>query len=240
MKEIIKKLIPQRYHEKLAKFQGIFNGYAMKSFSQEGEDMILRRIFERQEVGFYIDVGAHHPRRFSNTYIFYKLGWRGINIEPMPGSIKLFNRVRSKDINLEYAVSETEGELTCYIFKNPAFNTFSKELADQNIRNGRLLLREEKIMVYPLSKILDQYMKTGQKIDFMSIDVEGWELPVLRSNDWDKYKATILLVESLNFDLSDLHSSELYRYLASLNYGIIAKTKNTVFFKHKGLKQDES
>ena len=42
------------------------------SYSQEGEDMVLQRIFAQKEYGFYIDVGAHHPKRFSNTYLFYK------------------------------------------------------------------------------------------------------------------------------------------------------------------------
>jgi hypothetical protein len=71
-----------------------FDGYAIKSYSQEGEDMILQRIFENQPCGFYVDVGAHHPKRFSNTYFFYKKGWRGINIEAMVGSRQLFNKMR--------------------------------------------------------------------------------------------------------------------------------------------------
>ncbi|MFT7246563.1 MAG: hypothetical protein ACI82A_003940, partial [Candidatus Azotimanducaceae bacterium] len=71
-----------------------------RSWSQEGEDQILRRIFEQQSTGFYVDVGAHHPKRFSNTFLFYKLGWQGINIDAMPGSMALFNRERSRDLNL--------------------------------------------------------------------------------------------------------------------------------------------
>ena len=56
-------------------------------YSQEGEDMILGKIFSGQKHGFYVDVGAHHPLRFSNTYLFYLKGWRGINIDAMPGSM---------------------------------------------------------------------------------------------------------------------------------------------------------
>src|SRR6186713_1276577 len=78
----------------------LFDKYYSISYSQEGEDLILKRFFSEKSGGFYVDVGAHHPKRFSNTYMFYKEGWSGINIDAMPGSMKLFNKVRSKDINL--------------------------------------------------------------------------------------------------------------------------------------------
>ncbi len=74
---------------------------ACLSYSQEGEDLILQRFFETKENGFYIDVGAHNPTRFSNTFIFYLKGWRGINIEPTPGSKTAFDSVRPKDLNIE-------------------------------------------------------------------------------------------------------------------------------------------
>ena len=78
------------------------------SYSQEGEDRILQRLFENQTPGFYVDIGAHHPRRFSNTYIFYKQGWRGINVDATPGSMFLFRVFRKRDINLEIAVDATD------------------------------------------------------------------------------------------------------------------------------------
>ena len=62
----------------------------MMSYSQQGEDMILKSLFQDHQSGFYVDVGAHHPSRFSNTYFFYLRGWRGINIDAMPGSMAAF------------------------------------------------------------------------------------------------------------------------------------------------------
>lgn len=73
-------------------------------YSQEGEDMVLRKIFKNQKKGFYVDIGAHHPKRFSNTHLLYKKGWKGINIDVTPGSIKLFNQLRPRDTNLELGV----------------------------------------------------------------------------------------------------------------------------------------
>jgi hypothetical protein len=104
-----------------------FDGFAVKSYAQEGEDIVLKRIFGGQSTGFYVDVGAHHPMRLSNTYSFYKLGWRGINIEPNPDSFNLFTKYRSKDINLNCGIALDKGNLEYYMFDEPALNTFDSE-----------------------------------------------------------------------------------------------------------------
>ena len=85
------------------------------SYSQECEDLVLKRIFENK-IGFYVVVGAHHPKLFSNTYLFYKKGWKGINIDALPESMKLFNKMRPRDINIEIGVIEVEDELNYYVF----------------------------------------------------------------------------------------------------------------------------
>lgn len=110
IKQLVKSLLPKFLYTKLATFKNLhITKYHTKSYAQEGEDMILHRIFERQSVGFYVDVGAHHPFRFSNTYLFYQKGWRGINIDAMPNSMRLFNRFRPRDINLECGISKGGG-----------------------------------------------------------------------------------------------------------------------------------
>ncbi len=232
LKQIAKIILPQNVIEKLNIIKNnYFDGYALKSYSQEGEDMILRRLFEKQKKGFYVDVGAHHPFRFSNTYFFYKKGWRGINIDATPGCMRLFNKFRPRDLNLEYAISDSKRVLPYYIFEVAALNTFSKELADNRIEDGRILLREEKIRLYPLSKILDDHLGRDAKIDFMSVDAEGFDFSVIKSNDWDKYRPTVILVESLDFDLANYGESEMYNYLSGTGYKLFAKTINTLFFK---------
>lgn len=222
------------------KFSHIFKKQIFKTlwpfgslcYSQEGEDMVLNRIFENKKEGFYIDVGAHHPKRFSNTYFFYRRGWRGINIDAMPGSMAVFERDRPLDINLEIPVSDKDEVLTYYIFNEPALNGFSKELSDS--RNG---LRQYKIIgtkelrTRTLASILDEFMPAGQKIDFLSIDVEGLDFQVLNSNDWDKYRPEIVLIEVLGTTFDQIISSETTAYMQKNGYMIFAKTFNTVFFK---------
>ena len=109
--------------------------YKNNSYSQEGEDLILHKIFPDKKNGFYVDIGAHHPFRFSNTYYFYRKGWRGVNIDAAPGSMKLFNKYRSRDINIEAAISNKIETLTYYKFNDPALNTFDKDLAQTRIGN---------------------------------------------------------------------------------------------------------
>ena len=72
-----------------------------------------RSCFENRKhyKGFYIDVGIHHPYRFSNTVNFYQNGWRGINIQPTPGVIRLFNIFRRCDININIGIDITAGIL---------------------------------------------------------------------------------------------------------------------------------
>lgn len=101
MRLMFEKWLPKRVVRHLINFKNNYlYGFSTRSYSQEGEDMILRRIFGSQTSGFYIDVGAHHPKRFSNTYFFYKKGWAGINIDAMPGSMKAFQKVRYRDIEI--------------------------------------------------------------------------------------------------------------------------------------------
>ncbi len=175
------------------------------SFSQEGEDMVLSRFLEKKEKGFYVDIGAHHPIRFSNTYKFYLEGWRGINIDAMPGSMIPFQQIRPFDINLEAEISETPQNLTYYIFNEPALNTLSKDEADKkNGLNNYRIIDTKKITTKTLKDVLDSYLPSGMPIDFMSVDVEGLDLEVLRSNDWNRYKPSILLVESLRENLDEI------------------------------------
>jgi FkbM family methyltransferase len=162
----------------------------MIAFSQEGEDLILNRIFSGKHQGFYIDIGAHHPVRFSNTYLFYKMGWRGINIDAMPGSMKPFQKHRSRDINLEVPINSTSTEIDFYIFNDPALNGFSKELSLKRDSESEIFKIEKtlKLKTYRLDEILNKHLPKNQPIDFMSVDVEGLDLEVLKSNNWEKYR----------------------------------------------------
>lgn len=230
---IIKRIIPANLYRYLINF---YNDKILHnknvSYSQEGEDLILKRYFDGRKNGFYIDIGAHHPTRFSNTYLFYKLGWRGVNIEARPGSKKLFDKIRPRDINIEVAIAENDQELNYFIFDDPALNSFDENISiERHNKTKYKILKCIKIKTRKLSDILDEQIKENLKIDFISIDTEGFDLKVLKSNNWEKYIPEFILCEEANFDLTNPHNSEIYRYLKSMGYDLYAKTINTLIFK---------
>jgi FkbM family methyltransferase len=199
--------------------------------------MVLKRIFSNQTNGFYIDVGAHHPKRFSNTYFFYKKKWKGINIDALPGSMKLFNKLRPRDINLELGVGKKEEELNYYMFNEPALNSFSKELSEKRDRaqDSYFIKNIIKVEVKPLNKILDEHL-TSSGIDFLNVDVEGLDLDVLKSNDWSKYRPKFVLVEILGSSLQDIDRDPIFQLMKKYNYIFFSKQVNTVFFKDNFVK----
>lgn len=205
-----------------------------ESFAQEGEDLVLSRLFESLHPGqrFYVDVGAHHPFRFSNTMHFYLAGWRGINIEPNPALSLLFTKYRPRDINLCAGVSDCSGTLKYWKFNEPALNTFDSETMEKILREHReyVLNGSEEIPVFTLAEILDRHMPAGTGIDFLSVDVEGFDLKVLKSNNWPKYRPKVVLFEDRGLTLDGLSSSAGHQYLTSLGYTAYAKTINTLFY----------
>jgi FkbM family methyltransferase len=207
--------------------------YANVSYSQEGEDRVLLTLFEdfpKDYRGFYVDIGAHHPWRFSNTFLFYKMGWSGINIDATPGSMESFRRHRRRDINLELGIGPTAGEITFYCFNEPALNTFDEKIAQsRDGQQGYHVIAKKSVLVMTLEAVLDKHLPEGKKIDFLSIDVEGLDLMVLKSNNWNKYRPLYLLVEE------PLHSSAAgnatLAYVSQFGYQMVSRTQRTVILK---------
>jgi FkbM family methyltransferase len=229
----VKNYLPSFLYNPILNFYNKFiNRYYQKSYAQEGEDLILyRMIYGKIEKGFYIDVGAHHPKRFSNTYFFYRKSWHGINIEPMPGSKRKFDKVRPRDINLEIPISSKEEELTYYIFNDPALNGFSKDVSLlRNQSSDYKIIKTVAMKTRTLSSMLNEHLSGGQRINLLSIDVEGLDLEVLKSNDWRSYKPDFIMVEDKEFDIAQPEKSAIFSFLQQMNYQLVAKTLSTSIF----------
>ena len=233
MRFLLKDLLPDSLLRQLRSWKGkYFDSFSYESFAQEGEDMILRRIFDQQDCGFYVDVGAHHPKRFSNTYFFYKAGWNGINIDAMPGSMALFNKERPRDINLEKPISSKKQKLTYYAFNEPALNGFSREVSE--VRDGFNSYRVEftkDLETTTLEEVLSENLIDQQVIDFLSVDVEGLDFDVIRSINLDIYKPRVIVIEILDATLPEIFDSEIFNFLVSYGYSCYAKSINSVIFK---------
>jgi len=129
-------------------------------YSEQGEDIILKSIFSYQAQGFYDDVGARHPIDSSNTYLFYKKGWCGINIDAFLGSMKMFNRKRPRDINLEIVISDTSERKKYYMFNCPKVNAFYKVSARPSPRQYTLVSTKE-MQTFVLKDVLEENLPNG-------------------------------------------------------------------------------
>jgi len=209
---------------------GLYRVFYKRSYSQEGEDMILSNIFVKSNLGFYVDVGAHHPYKLSNTYFFYQKGWRGINIEPNTSLIKLFNDTRRRDINLNMAISKRSATKKYYMFSEPALNGFTKSLSKIRSDGDAKLIGFKMLRTIPLSKVLDEQNIVNNEIDILSVDTEGMEYEILISNNWFKYRPKSIVVEILSTNVEELMNNEVYDFLKKQHYVLYAKSGNSCVF----------
>lgn len=226
MRMLIKKIIPHQIFKRLKNLGVFIYPDYRKSYSQSGEDMILNNIFLFKNRGFYIDVGANHPTKASNTYFFYKKGWSGINIDALPESINMFKKKRKKDINIEVGVSDSLGILNFHIFKESSYNTFDEDVVSK-IEKISPVTKVKKVPVKPLTMILDELNIFC--IDFMSVDVEGFDLNVLISNNWEKYRPKVVIVEDFYRGM-DVLNSPTYKFMCTVGYIYFCQTNTNVFY----------
>jgi FkbM family methyltransferase len=178
-------------------------------------------------------VGAHHPQTFSNTYFFYKMGWRGINIDAAPGSMQLFEIERPRDINIEAAIATSRKRLRFYVFENPLLSSFDEELTRARMRNNRAVIAERDIQTRTLEEVLTEYLPMGQKIDFLSVDVEGLDLDVLKSNNWERFRPDYIVIECIDFHIDSAHTYEMHNFLLAQGYRLYAKTVLSLIYQEK-------
>lgn len=202
--------------------------------SQTGEDLILDILMPKKKNGFYVDIGANSPVRFNNTFLFHSKGWKGINIEPNPSRLWWFKIFRRKDINLNTGIGDKKSEMDFYVFEPNTLSTFDKHSAEEYKKMGHRVKKIIKIPIVPLSEILDAYAN-GKNIDVLSLDTEGFDMQILESNNWNKYKPNFIILETLEYrtGTSGKKLNNIYDpYMKKLGYHIVADTYiNTIYEK---------
>ena len=207
------------------------SGQLHASFSQLGEDGVLWWLFSSKHNGFYVDIGCHHPYRFSNTAVLHIFnGWRGINVDADARAIEAFQKVRPHDINLCCGVGSDSGLKEITIFEEGAINSFDVCVA-QDPMWSHLKRETRTVEVRTLSDILSTYMPCDTPIDFLNIDVEGLDFAVLSSNDWLRFKPEVIAVEVHGFDLHAPSESMTFNYMIDLGYRLVSYVGVTCIFK---------
>lgn len=179
--------------------------YGNLTFSHCGEDLMVKNLFELMGISkpSYLDIGAHHPFNISNTALLYSLGSRGVNVEANPKLMEAFREHRPHDINVNIGVALETGMKTFYMWDDRSGrNTFNQEWADRlEVKGG-----ETELQVTTLKDIVDTYCN-GVFPDFLSIDIEGMDLPVLKSADFTENRPKIICVECWPADFPEFEKT---------------------------------
>ena len=192
-----------------------------KSYSQSGEDAIIDRILGNKKDGIYLDIGAYDPYEMSNTKRFYDRGWHGVNIEPEPGRYEKIKQARLRDINLNVGLARTNGVLTFYDVEPAALATFSAERAKEVERMGAKIKRTIEVKVISLASVLEDQLK-GAPVDFCTLDAEGMDLEILKSNHWKRFRPRVICVEVSNEARENEETTETF--LTNLGYRKMTET----------------
>ena len=200
-----------------------------------GEDLFIQDYFKNQSKGFYVDVGCYHPLDGNNTQLLYKNGWSGINFDINYYSVKLFDFLRKRDLNIHSGISRKKSKLTMYYRKEiNMLNTLDKKIAKIHFRNG---YKKKNIQVNTLNFFISKKFKKLNRIDFINIDVEGYELDALKSLNFSTYKPQLICIEIHNIkkmydtNYKYLKSNDVYNYLINKKYKVIWKNKYSFIFE---------
>lgn len=193
----------------------------VKSYSQYGEDLVIDAILGCKERGFYVDVGANDPTLLNNTKRFYDRGWCGINVESHVFKYHDLWKARPRDTNLNAGVGALKEDVPFYIVSADTLSSFSKEDAERNCRMfGERIVSVDLVDVIPLTNIMARHTE----VDFLTIDVEGQELEVLESNDWDLYRPKVVSTEV------NSNGIEIQKFLKDCNYILVYENRANGIF----------
>jgi FkbM family methyltransferase len=218
--------------------------HSQVAYAQSGEDLILNHLFYKLNISqpSYLDIGANHPAYISNTYFFYLRGSRGVCIEPNPVLYKKIKQFRPGDtvINAGVGIKEQDkADFYLFPYKAHGLSTFSKEDADYWGEVGMKSVgkinyeRVIKIPLISINKIIENYFT--KRPDFISLDVEGLDLEILRSLDYERLAPRIICVETLLYDKEQRETKnlELVKFLTDRGYEVYADTHvNTILINH--------
>lgn len=203
--------------------------YSNEHYAAYAEDVIIRSYFIGKENGVYVDVGCNHPIRSSNTFGLYMSGWTGLCIDANGSLIRLHESIRLKDMQLNVAITDNPGKIDYFEAADDSLSTISEDFMNSN--KDRYTYKEKKtIDGITLSDAIIRKLGLGIKIDLLDVDVEGHDLEVLRSLDFEKIRPELISVETLD-RTSVSHKNEIDRFLLEKNYILLYATNTNSFYR---------
>ena len=200
-------------------------------FGQTAEDAILK-VYLPESKGFYLDVGAGRPIVGSNTFGLYLRGWIGICVDPISTNVSLIKSFRRKDEVLNILVGPKDTTIDFWEFEPYGYSTADEAVAAKVKKYaGIRLINFSKKIVRPLSAIAPN--KSPNEAVLLSVDVEGLDLEVLKSNDWSVFHPRVICIEEWRETMDEHFNSEVSVFLTQHNYVKVAFTGLSSIFVEK-------
>lgn len=206
-------------------------------FAQAAEDIILEHLTQHKQKWFYIDIGANKPIDWSNTYWFYLKEWKWICVEPNKELIRKMKAKRPNDINLQLWVWSSNGEMLFHTFDEDQMSTCDSATVERYKSIWHKVVETYSVPIWTLEKLCDTYVPENQEIDILSVDVEWWDMDVLESNNWEKYRPNFIILETVeywkNWKFTWIKQNDIFDpYLKSKGYDVVSETWiNTIYKK---------
>lgn len=217
----IKRLLPTRDYK--------------RSYAQCGEDLIVSSAFSILGISnpSYLDLGAHHPTYLSNTYYFYRQRRYGVCVEPDPVCFKSFQKKRKRDVCLNVGAGiEANAEADFFLMSAATLNTFSQEEAERiDKETSYKIIQQIKVPLVPINQIIEQHFRSAP--NFVSLDIEGLDLELLHSFDFDRWRPEVFCIETVVFSESrsgSVKTTDIIQFMKKQGYFVFADTYiNTIF-----------
>ena len=220
----------------LAILAKLFDSNLIPSYSQTGEDRIIHAIidiygkWEKADFSsqYYVEVGCNEPLKYSNTFDLYKRGWKGLCIDGNELLINKFKKLRPNDTSVCAIVSNSKDEITFTEFSDSGVSSVNQQHIEEWKKYSKIV-SQKKITPVSLNEVLDQY-QVPKQFGLLCVDVEGHDFEVLSSINLNIYQPTLIIVEMTGFNISNVDSSNISKYLKNYGYNIIAFAIGNAYF----------
>ena len=181
----------------------------------------------------YLDLGANDPVMFSNTYRFYRSGHRGVLVEADASLAAKIAKERPQDICVAKAVTvSTEETVDFFKMSADTLSTIKSTTAERYERESEHRLADKTtVPAIHINKLLNTYF-SEKAPDFVSLDVEGLDLELLKAWDFSKWRPAVFCVETLTYTQNQtaVKISEIFELMEEAGYQLYGDTYiNSIF-----------
>jgi FkbM family methyltransferase len=180
--------------------------------SQDEEEKLVRKFFGGAETGFFVEVGANHPTKNSQTWHLEQAGWTGVLVEPQPDLAAWLITARTAKVFACACSSPDKAAKSLPLHVSGPMSSLDRTKMAPGAKTQYVLM----VPVRTLDDIL-QEAEAPTPIDFLSIDVEGHELEVLSGFDFARWQPRLILLEDHVGDL------EKHRFLKRSGYRLVRR-----------------